>query len=336
MHNDPFRRKTELSRLLERTDISRLIRSSNIVADISRMSEQLRRTITLPAEMSEQLRKTITLPALEINKKLYESLVQPNEQLNRALERIVRPQLLGFESLARQMLPHMEQFKKFGEMARKAVEAALPLNWRELDPTEQEAAEALTMEKGICVVWAPSAAIVRELINASDDAELERILLKNQDEILEDLDTRLAETSHPNIEDILPLACQAIESFRADRPEAAQALATTLLTHIVHDRFNITRFAHAREEWQKEDPKDATLRLYRFKLILWSFARALHHTDHAAPGFNRHAAAGHYSNLAEQFTRVNSLQSLMLVTAVVRELHEWYTLEDQAEQAEAA
>jgi hypothetical protein len=55
------------------------------------MSEQLRKTITLPAEMGEKLRRTFTLSALEINKKIYESLVQPSEQLNRALERMAVP-----------------------------------------------------------------------------------------------------------------------------------------------------------------------------------------------------------------------------------------------------
>jgi hypothetical protein len=78
------------------------------------------------------------------------------------------------------LLPDLEQFKKVGEMARKAVEAALPINWRELNRAEQEAAEVLAMEKGICVVWAPSAPIVRALVSAEDDAELERILLENQ------------------------------------------------------------------------------------------------------------------------------------------------------------
>ncbi len=334
MDSDPLRRKTKLSRLYERTDMARMLKSPSIVGDISKMGEQLRRMITLPAEMGEQLRSTVTFPALEINKKLYESLVQPTEQLNSALERMVRPRFVGFDHLTRQRLRNMEQFKKFGEMAMKAYEAVLPINWRELSRVEQEAAAALTMEKGVCSVWAPRAVVVRELINANDDAELERILLQNENEILEDLDARLAEATHPHVEDLQPLTGQAIESFREGRPEPAQALATSVLTHVVQCRFGFQRFDLARKEWQKQNPRNAALRRYRVMLILWSFARTLHHTDYAAPGFNRHAAAGHHSNLTEQFTRSNSLQSLMLLTAVVRELHELYTVQDRTEEAE--
>jgi hypothetical protein len=164
--------------------------------------------------------------------------------------------------------------------------------------------------------------------------DLERVLLDSADEILEDLDARLDEVAHMKVEGLRQFAKRAIATFREGQPESAQALATSLLTNIMHHRFGFDRFNLAREDWQKENPRETVLRLYRFKLILWAFARSLHHTDHAEPGFNRHATAGHYPDLFEQFTRANSLQALMLLTAVVRELDYSYAALDRAEESD--
>jgi hypothetical protein len=222
-------------------------------------------------------------------------------------------------------------------IAQKAVEALstkLAPNWIGLTVDELEGATALAKEKGLCVVWAPRQEIVRALLAAETDADLETVLSEHVDEILADVEAVLDEATHPDIAEHRTLALEVIADFRDGRPASAQALAGTVVTNVVTVLFG-TSFGDFWKRWEEVEPEDASLGEFRMRVILFSLARTVHHTDYAVPGWNRHVAIGH-AGLTDLTDATLALQAVMLVGAVVRELHAVYTLLDEADETDSA
>jgi hypothetical protein len=218
--------------------------------------------------------------------------------------------------------------------AQGALAGRFSPNWRDLDAGELEEATALAMERGLCTVWSPRVEFIRELISAADDEELEARLLGREHEILEDVEATLGEATHPRLVELQDCAKEAVATYRNQGPRPAQAYATVLLTNIVNVTFGL-KFKNALDRWQAQEPMEVPLGEFRFRLIFWSFGRALKHTNLAGPGFNRHAAVGH-TTLSDQYTRANALAAILLLGAVVRELHWFFTALDEANKAEQA
>jgi hypothetical protein len=239
------------------------------------------------------------------------------------------------ERVAENVFNFLMELPDLAQRAQEALASRFSPNWRDLTADELHDATALAMNKGVCLVWAPRVEIVRELLAATDDADLEARLLRHQREILDDVDAQLDEVSHPRLAELEDHAKEAVATFRDQGPRPAQAHATILLTSVVNVTFEIKRFREAFERWQEYDPMAVPLGEFRFRIIFWAFARALQRTDLAGPGFNRHASVGH-TRLSEQYTPTNAFAAILLLGAVLRELHWLFTALDEADAQKAA
>jgi hypothetical protein len=211
------------------------------------------------------------------------------------------------------------------EAVRRAVQglegdllSALPENWRDIDFDELERAVMLAMEDGLALVWVPRGEIVRAMIDAPSRGEREAILLARESEILDDVDGALNRVQGDRLVHPRDLARAAAAAHRDGHHAAAQTLAAAALSALVHG-FGFQRFAQAREEWERDHPMEVDLFDVRITTLLQAFARALHHTDYARPGFNRHATQhGHVG----QFTTQHALTAHLLLGGLLRELVE--------------
>jgi hypothetical protein len=231
---------------------------------------------------------------------------------------------------------------RFSDHVRKLIDAhaisfkeqlqrALPPNWLGMSHAEMDEAIAFSEATGVNLVWLPRRTIIDELVEAGPDDAIE-ILVQRQEEILVDIRHVLGEVTHGDSADWLRLAECAVEVAEEGQLEAAQALATNILSGIVEHVFAM-RLRDAREEFRRDDPDHVALRVFRMTVLLRVFGRALITTDQAGPGFNRHASTHLF---VESYTPANAIAALMLLAGVVRELDVLYRRHEQREAEEAA
>ena len=231
------------------------------------------------------------------------------------------------ESLATSLAPVFEAARQFrlpeglrDTMAAigRAVADALAPNW----PPEAHWSDVLDLiqETGWALVWLPDAGIMVELL-ASENAEgRNRVLLEHAGEITETARTRLAEVEDPTLVYLADCAREAAEAFDAGYERSSQALCASALTGLVQSVMGYDKLAKARDELA-ENWDEMNLPLLRYGLIVSTVPSALVQFGDVVPDrFNRHAVS--HSPSPVQFTRLNALVALMLVTALVRELDE--------------
>jgi hypothetical protein len=218
---------------------------------------------------------------------------------------------------------------EIGKSARELQKRALPPNWLEFNSDEIEAIIALMEETGWSLVWVPRADIVRKLLDAADE-EPQDVLLASKDEILDDLNAALLEVKHSQLVELRDHIVQAIGSFRAGFDAPAQALASAVFTTLMHVHLGLRKFGEAREEFAKHDPIESDIMLLKLAAIYRTAARAIDtywgEDDESIPtDFNRHASTHRVSEV--QYTTVNALAALLLVTSLLRELEPLFHLQ---------
>ncbi len=219
---------------------------------------------------------------------------------------------------------------KFAKAARELRERAFPPNWSEFDGDEIASIVALMEETGWSLVWVPRADVVRKLLDAVKDVR-EEVLLSSKSEILDDLDAALGEVEHSQLVELRDHVVQAIGSFRAGFEAPAQSLASAVFTTVMHVHLGLKKFPAARNEFEKHgDPMDVELMVFKLAAIYKAASRAIdaYWGEDAEPiptNFNRHASTHRVSQL--QYTTVNALAALLLVTSFLRELEPLFHLQ---------
>jgi hypothetical protein len=211
----------------------------------------------------------------------------------------------------------LETVRKQGEALKRLATEFFPPNWDGRATGEVDQILAMSQSTGLNTVWVPRLEIIRELLVAPDDAARNAVLVNREDDILEDMDSCLDGVTHTSTTEELRLARDAVSALRDGHPAAAQALAASVLSGLVHTAFAFKRFADARARFTRDDPNEVSMRQFRLTAILHTFGRALAKTDEADPGFNRHASLhaheGHY-------IREHAISALLLLVGVLREV----------------
>jgi hypothetical protein len=254
--------------------------------------------------------------------------MQPAAEMQR---RVIR----GFSGANERMLASLqrtqETMAQFAEAMQRQLEEALPANWRGMSARDISRALDMALASGVSVVWVPRADIVRALLDAPNDTAREAVLIERTGDVLDDLAVTLAEATHPELGHIRKMAAEAIAACVDGHFAPGQSHAAAALSGAVHDYFGEERFNRARERFEKDHPDDVELALLRMTTLLRVLARALQHTDYAAPGFNRHASL--HGRSPEQHNQANALAALLLLVGLLRELHVWFE-QDDAEAAD--
>jgi hypothetical protein len=208
---------------------------------------------------------------------------------------------------------------------REAFVAALPPNWSGLSMDEVFQVIHMIEATGFSVVWAPREEIVRELLVADPSAR-DALVLERKDAICDDLDALMGRGFHRRLRDIPNGVRAALAAYRGGYIEAAQALATVLLTSLIHGPLRIKSHATARDNFGRKYPTDATIEQLRLASITLAAAAALEDFNPMSMSprhtrYNRHASA--HSYLREQYNDLASLTALMLVVSLVCECDYW-------------
>ncbi|MEZ5246698.1 MAG: hypothetical protein R2707_16490 [Acidimicrobiales bacterium] len=250
------------------------------------------------------------------------SIVARNEEMFAGFRDVVRSQLDSvLQSWTKDLLPNLISPELLDSLARWAeqVEEEWPANWEDGEAF-WSGASALMGASGVPVVWLPRLSIVEELIEAGD---VEAVLLARRDEILEDCVEAVAVVSGTPVAVLVPKVAKAVAAARDGHWEPVQSYCGSILTAILQVHMRFRRFPEMQAEFDR-DPDDQPYRLARLYLLGVCVNQALANCDVMDPvqpsDFNRHSAAHTVDEV--QFQPANALVGLMLISSLVRELHQ--------------
>jgi hypothetical protein len=135
-----------------------------------------------------------------------------------------------------------EQVRDAWEQSAKAMrelwEHAMPSNLSSLDIDVASDALEISAASGPCMVWAPRAKMVEELVSAGSFADRGAILVEQRTEVLLDLQATLDAATATVAEAQVNLhgfATDAVGAARDGHDAAAQSLAASAVSYFVHE-----------------------------------------------------------------------------------------------------
>lgn len=206
-----------------------------------------------------------------------------------------------------------------------------PKNLEAIDDLRISEVQAVVMLDGIALYGVPRASIAEALIRAESSGSRRRIVGRQWKKITEDCRSAInGHATGPNISEVQH-ALAAIEALEAGHTQAAQALVGSVLDTLVNGYFGKKR--HDFTPNGKTKNSDAYDRMHVRQYI--AFAPVWQAYQQYFPGngdpvphaFSRHATT--HTASRRQYTRVNTVQALMIVCGILIFLAE----EDATEQA---
>ncbi|HSH58366.1 MAG TPA: hypothetical protein VK988_01755, partial [Acidimicrobiales bacterium] len=284
---------------------------------------------TLQQQMAETVR--LVAPGLEtLQQQMAETsrLVAPGlETFHQQMAETVRLVAPGLETFQQQIAETFrQQTAETLRSIRDALELINPPNWPEdIDWSDIWDVVAGT---GWSLTYVPRSAVVKEIVT-SDPDHREQVLLACAEDISADCRACLREVTVPQLAHLVRAVEQALDAFDRDLPIPAQATVASVLADVISRTFGLTFAAAAKA--LAGDPSEKPLPHFRFWLIASTIPRALGRFrcetgDEVPDRFNRHAAA--HTVDPRQYTTLNALVGLMLVTGLVRQIA--YDLDDAA------
>lgn len=206
----------------------------------------------------------------------------------------------------------------------KVARAVLPPNWWPLTATERQQAMSLVGSSAVCVIWVPRADVVRSLLATEEKPARDAVLVAARAQILDDVDAILGESHEPKLGAPIAAAREAVAAERADMHHAAQALCGSIISDILAKHYGTPNFADARRHLQQQSLTMGSVRFWRRASVQSALLAAIAQTWVEPPpdGFNRHLTA--HGVDGAQFTPAHALEALLLVGAILREVHEIY------------
>ena len=196
-------------------------------------------------------------------------------------------------------------------------------NWADLDEGEWIAAlDLMRADDGVPIAWLPPGAVVKELLAAADHDARNDVLLARAEEIAADARRVLADVTHPELAGLKAAVASAWDAWDAGLTLPVQALAGAAVGAILDEHLGFEKFSDFRiswEEYRATHPEEWRLTALRVTAVMCSLSTAVQREDQGPfSGFNRHETL-HGLN-PKQYTPVNALRALMLVTSAAREL----------------
>ena len=183
---------------------------------------------------------------------------------------------------------------------------------------DAERAQQFVVEHGISIIWVPNTELTEKVLAAVGREEAQAALNGERAIVLTDIEATLAEIPDVRLRGFRGDGAASVAAARADHPEAAQALASAVLTATLDQALGFARFGEVREWAEKNRPDEAGLRSYRTTLVLDLAARYVLGWGNEKPGYNRNKTLHTVSS--DQYTEEHSLLSLMAMTGLLREI----------------
>lgn len=251
----------------------------------------------------------IEFPALKLD---YTSLFPDIGRLQSDLLKSVLPSLELFHDAQRQ------QFAQVIAVARRALDAQLPPNWRGEDVSIPTNLEVLLLDEGLALAWVPPPAVVKRLFNASSASERRRILGERWKSIATACLEELEEVCHPSVTSHAGFARKAAQALLAGSHEASQALSANLLDSVLRDQFSATDRQSITSRKARLDIDEYPLRVAIVLGGIWGAHGEFwpDKGDKIPRGYSRHGSAHGVSR--RQYSRINAVLALMHVVALLR------------------
>ena len=243
------------------------------------------------------------------------------------LEQSLLPELERFRELAGSVIP---QLIRLPPLKLDLPTDWFPPNWEKLPDLDINKAISIIVDEGVPLVWVPQPDIVTELAGASTADERDVILIASRGDIAADCLTVIGEISDVNLTPLAGLAAEAVRAMQCGHSPAAQALAGNVFDTLLRDT---TRrgvifggapagyFQYGKVRNQIELASDETvIRRFRPDCVLSAALSALQQYEPSDPPparFARHATA--HRACPEQYTPLNAVVAVMLMTSMLRE-----------------
>jgi hypothetical protein len=258
----------------------------------------------------------IDIPKLHLSPELFRSLANFEDALAPMREAVAS--MVDWSRLVESVID-----PAIFERVRELVARRMPPNWSEVEDWRR--GTTFVEESGWGIVWLPRSEVVSALLDAGPD-DRDSVLVENGPTLVEDALECAKAIQHPELRFLGECVAEIAESIREGRHRAAQALAASVLTELIQGILGHKRLAEVHIEYG-QSWEDQSIQLLRFALITSTIPKALSnfYRDKGDPMpslFNRHAVAHGASPV--QFTELNALVGLLLVTALTRELQELY------------
>lgn len=224
------------------------------------------------------------------------------------------------------------EFVELIKSAREQWRRASPPNWPEDD---FERLLSLVKETGWAVVWVPTEDVLGEVLDAATVEDREAVLVEHGVAVAQSCRDVLTDATTPRLQAFVRAADEAAKAFLEGMPLAAQALANSVVSGLIHEELGYRFLGTAKTATEAVDPDEMAMRHLRFGVILSTVPTVLctwYPGDPVMPSnFSRHGTA--HSVSPDQFKPANALAALMLATSLTREIHQRVVdgLEDDGE-----
>lgn len=194
--------------------------------------------------------------------------------------------------------------------------ASLPSNWIDagLEDYDYGLLEQLILDEGLALAWVARPDLLSQLLTAESESERREMLAKHWEEITDHCCKLLDKVTSQELAEWRGFALKVAHALRHDNPEAAQALAASLIETMLVDNFT---YDGKRERMKRENRPQIRLGAISRGIVyggLWGvFLRFRTDRDPIPSRFSRHASAHAVSTT--QYTLTNSVIAFMHVVA---------------------
>ncbi|MEU6885666.1 hypothetical protein ABZ918_10715 [Streptomyces viridosporus] len=215
------------------------------------------------------------------------------------------------------------QWQSIFENIRRFSASIFPENWEGVDRPSIDEFETLLIDEGIALMWVPGPKVIQALLNADTAAERRRIIGRRWKRIAADCEAALTDVTHPALQDAKRFGLDCVSAIQDGHTSAAQALAGNLLDSVLRKNFdNAARLEVTRNNFKKNGVRfnldDYKIRAAFTFAPVWC-AHAKYRTEDGDPiprTFGRHPTTHAVSRA--QYSRINAVMGLMLVTSVIK------------------
>jgi hypothetical protein len=216
---------------------------------------------------------------------------------------------------------HRKQWEGLFAGAHKLFEGLLPPNWKGMMIPSVELLETILLDEGIPLAWVPSQEILSAMLDAPDGVARRRIIGSRWRRVVSDCEASLAEVSSQDLQPYCVFASNIVRALRDGHQAAAQALAANLLDSIIRQNVDLTLKKTVTATGNKRiriDLDDYQMKASFTMAPIWRAYEEYWESkgDPIQRVFGRHPSAHAVSRI--QYSRVNAVIALMLVTSLLK------------------
>ncbi|MDL9944604.1 hypothetical protein QSJ19_03190 [Gordonia sp. ABSL11-1] len=197
----------------------------------------------------------------------------------------------------------------------KAIDAAYPPNWKGVKSGEMAKLESLLLDEGLALGWVPEAEILQKLFDAATKQERRRLLGRRWKTVMKSCRASVSTVAQTKYSGYRDFTLKAIDALEAGSPEAAQALAASLLDTMLRETLDVTDRTLVTAQRNRLDLNSLPLRASIVFGGIWGSFTEFYTSrgDKVPQNFSRHASA--HAVGGRQYSRINTVIAIMHVTA---------------------